>query len=114
MGIVDKLESKELILWDGSIAEGVELTVNSKICLSDAYKGCSISINGVCLTAVSIDNGKVSFGVAPETLRRTNLGSLKIGGKVNLERALQASGRNSGHFVQVCIEAYLSSMTLFF
>ena len=55
--------TKELTLWDGSRAEGVELTVRGHECIKDAYIGCSIAINGVCLTAVSLDNDKVRFQV---------------------------------------------------
>eukprot|EP01035_Chromulina_nebulosa_P018135 gene18135-23789_t len=88
IGIVSNFEKKELQLWDGSFANGVELTVQCNECLKDAYLGCSISVNGI------------TFGLAPETLRRTNLGLVNIGNQLNLERAMKADGRNSGHFVQ--------------
>jgi riboflavin synthase len=55
---------------------------------------------GTCLTVTSFDTSTVKVGVAPETLRRTNLGSLTTGSKVNLERAVSASTRMGGHFVQ--------------
>jgi len=101
MGVVDKLVvNKQMPLWDGSLGEGVELTVVADRALLDAYVGCSIAINGVCLTATLLEDNKFTVGLAPETLRRTNLGRLKAGGRVNLERALRADGRNSGHFVQ--------------
>lgn len=100
IGTIERLDKKELQLWDGSSAEGVELMVKTMICKQDAYIGCSISVNGACLTATSIHDNLITFGIAPETLRRTNLGYLTIGSKVNLERAMQANGRNSGHFVQ--------------
>ena len=64
--------------------------------VGDAYIGCSIAVNGVCLTALSFDDNKFTVGLAPETLRRSNLGSLLPGSRVNLERALKADGRNSG------------------
>lgn len=51
--------NKEMKMWDGSIAEGVELTVRSQKALEDAYIGCSIAVNGVCLTAISFDHEKV-------------------------------------------------------
>jgi riboflavin synthase len=63
-------------------------------------KGQSVSINGVCLTVVSSSKNKVKFDLSPETLRRTNLGSIKIGDYVNIERALKLTDRISGHFVQ--------------
>lgn len=62
--------------------------------------GASISVNGVCLTAVETDGDQVSVDVIPETLARTNLGSLETGAHVNLERPMLASGRFDGHIVQ--------------
>lgn len=103
MGVVENLNKvQKMEMWDGSFSEGVELTVVADKALGDSYIGCSIAINGVCLTATELDipNNKFTVGLAPETLRRTNLGTLAKGGKVNLERALRADGRNSGHFVQ--------------
>ncbi|RYY83583.1 hypothetical protein EON63_10935 [archaeon] len=46
-------------LWDGSLGEGVELTVASTLAVSDASIGCSIAVNGVCLTAITFDHEKV-------------------------------------------------------
>jgi riboflavin synthase len=61
MGVVEALKvNPKMMQWDGSIGEGVELTVNSKVALGDAYIGCSIAVNGVCLTAISFDDEKVS------------------------------------------------------
>jgi riboflavin synthase len=101
MGTVGELRKvPDMEMWDGSISEGVELTVNAKTALGDSYIGCSIAINGVCLTATALEENRFTVGLAPETLRRTNLGLLKEGSPVNLERALRADGRNSGHFVQ--------------
>ncbi|KNZ58460.1 riboflavin synthase, alpha subunit [Puccinia sorghi] len=64
--------------------------------------GDSISIDGVCLTVVKFDLSDFSFdlNLAPETLSRSNLGSLKVDDLVNLERALSSSTRFGGHFVQ--------------
>ena len=102
MGEVVELSSRQdMPMWDGTTGEGVELTVVADTVLQEAYIGCSIAVNGVCLTATSIkDNNKFTVGLASETLRRSNLGKLVKGSKVNLERALKADGRNSGHFVQ--------------
>uniref|UniRef100_A0A7S1TQH2 Lumazine-binding domain-containing protein n=1 Tax=Phaeomonas parva TaxID=124430 RepID=A0A7S1TQH2_9STRA len=95
-------ENKAMTLWDGSVGKGWELEVVSGTAVQGAELGCSIAINGVCLTATEIeeDAGRVKFGVAPETLRLTNLGALAGGAKVNVERALPTESRNSGHFVQ--------------
>jgi len=70
---------------------------------SDAqtYLGASIAVSGVCLTVTAYDDKVLEFGVAPETVRRTNFGSFKEDkSRVNLERASLASARNSGHYVQ--------------
>ena len=103
MGTVDELvPDQKMTLWDGSTGVGTQLTIVSPIAMEDAYIGCSIAVNGVCLTATSIDNQTAKFcvGLAPETLRRSNLGKLTKGSRVNIERALKANSRNSGHFVQ--------------
>ena len=67
--------------------------------LADTKIGDSISVNGVCLTAVEIKKDAFVFEAMPETTRITNLGALKIGDKVNLERSLKLGDRISGHFV---------------
>jgi riboflavin synthase len=61
--------------------------------------GESVAVNGCCLTVTGKEGG-VSFDLLVETLNRTNLGTLKSGSRVNLERALRADGRFGGHFVQ--------------
>ena len=68
--------------------------------LDDVQLGDSISINGTCLTVTEFGKNEFKVGVSPETLRRTNLGSLKEGSGVNLERAVSAKTRMGGHFVQ--------------
>jgi len=103
MGTVVSLEERtDMVLWDGSTGSGTELVVKADVVLDGAYLGCSICVSGVCLTATELNEDKHTFkvGLAPETLRRTYLGSLKAGEGVNLERASEIGGRNSGHFVQ--------------
>lgn len=68
--------------------------------LKDCHDGDSISINGCCLTVTSFQPSWFTIGVAPETLRITNLGSLAVASRVNLERAVRADTRMGGHFVQ--------------
>jgi riboflavin synthase len=70
--------------------------------LADAGLGDSIAINGVCLTLTSFTPARTHFtvGVAPETLRVTDLGALRATSRVNLERAVRADTRMGGHFVQ--------------
>jgi riboflavin synthase len=60
----------------------------------------SVSHNGVCLTVVDVSEASYAVEAIDETLKRSNLGSLKIGDKVNLERCMQSSGRFDGHIVQ--------------
>lgn len=71
---------------------------------TDLTLGESVAINGVCLTVTEEDfdfkTGEATFFLSPETLTKSNLGNLKIGSWVNLERALQAGKRLSGHIVQ--------------
>ena len=67
--------------------------------LADVKLGDSIANNGVCLTVVEIDSGKLSFDVSRESLDRTSLGSLSTGSPVNLEKALAVGDRLGGHFV---------------
>jgi riboflavin synthase len=62
-------------------------------------------VNGVCLTVVSADADGVHMDVSPETIRVSTLGSLKRGGKVNLERPMRADARIGGHFVQGHVDA---------
>ena len=65
----------------------------------DLREGESVSINGVCLTAVEVGPNALQADIGPETARVTTLGALKSGAAVNLERALRADGRLGGHFV---------------
>lgn len=76
--------------------------------LTDAHLGDSISINGTCLTITEFSAHDFKVGVSPETLRRTNLGDLTKGSHVNLERAVSASTRMGGHFVQGHVDTIAS------
>ena len=79
---------------------GWRLVVQGALAASDSRLGDSIAVNGVCLTIARREADALTFGLAPETLARTNLGDLRPGDGVNLERALPANGRIGGHFVQ--------------
>lgn len=68
--------------------------------LEDTIPGSSIAVNGVCLTAVELESGGFWCDLSPETLARTNLGALKEGSLVNLERPAAVGDRLSGHIVQ--------------
>jgi riboflavin synthase len=78
---------------------GARLTVECSVILQDAGVGASIAVNGACLTAVELGADRFSADLAPETLQRTNLGGLRAGSAVNLERPLRANSRLDGHFV---------------
>ena len=77
--------------------------VKMKIKLGKIAKGLkigdSVAINGVCLTAINISKDVAEFEMVGETIKKTNLGSLKSGNKVNIERSLKVGERLEGHFV---------------
>ena len=79
--------------------KSMKLTIKAKKILEDIKLGDSISTNGVCLTVSSFDSHSFTVDVMPETMRKTNLGKLKKGSLVNLERALKVSDRLGGHIV---------------
>lgn len=82
------------------------ITVRPEHPFEDPVIGESIAVNGCCLTAERFyDDGCVEFFTLSETLRRTNLGNIGTGGKVNLERAMAAGGRMGGHIVQGHVDA---------
>lgn len=95
-GIVEELGS---IAGIKKGARSAVLRVDSTVVVGDVKIGDSISVNGVCLTVVGFTKTSFSAEVMAETLRRSNLGILKAGGKVNLERALRPTDRLGGHFV---------------
>lgn len=79
--------------------KSMKLTIGAKKVLESVKLGDSISTNGVCLTVTSFTNSSFTVDVMPETMRKTNLGKLKKGSLVNLERALKVSDRLGGHIV---------------
>ncbi len=95
-GIVEELGS--VIVLEPQ-PTGARLTVKCSTVLSDAVLGSSIAVNGTCVTAVDLSQDQFSADLAPETLRRTNLGDLFPDSLVNLERPLKANSRLDGHFV---------------
>ena len=81
------------------VATGVRLSISIPFA-GELAIGESVAVNGCCLTVTTVEEGAVVFDLLAETCRVTNLGDLKEGGLVNLERALRADDRMSGHFVQ--------------
>lgn len=82
-----------------------KLNVNAREVVRGMALGQSIAVNGVCLTVTKFDKISFSVDVMPETLRRTNLGQLKAGSEVNLERPLAMGGQLGGHLVQGHVDA---------
>jgi riboflavin synthase len=79
---------------------GTRVTLRAPRIAKRSRAGDSVALNGCCLTAVSVRRPFLSFQAVPETLKRTNLGTLKAGDPVNLELPLGASDRFGGHLVQ--------------
>jgi len=96
-GIVEELGTVEVLQPQPA---GARLKVRASTVMADMAAGASIAVNGVCLTAVDPRPDSFSADMAPETLRRSNLGALRPGSRVNLERPLSPTGRLSGHIVQ--------------
>ena len=80
-------------------AKSAVLYIKADKIMSDVKIGDSVAVNGVCLTATGIMADGFTADVMAETLRRSSLGTLKAGDKVNLERAMSADGRFGGHIV---------------
>ena len=96
-GIVEELG------WVSAVESGEDsarLRLRGPMVTSDARHGASIAVNGVCLTVVEHGGDEFSVDVMAETLRRSSLGALRPGDRVNLERAMPANGRFGGHVVQ--------------
>ena len=95
-GIVEEVGTIRSVVSGGSSGE---IAINARTVLENTKIGDSIAVNGVCLTVTKMTDGGFTADVMPETLRRSNLGRLHIGDRVNLERAMAADGRFGGHIV---------------
>jgi riboflavin synthase len=80
--------------------DGVRLRIAAPQTAATASLGDSVSVSGVCLTAVAVDGGELAFDAVPETLARTTLAELTAGADVNVEPALRAGDPLGGHYVQ--------------
>jgi riboflavin synthase len=101
-GIVEELGKVKTL---ARTAGAARLTISASTVLGGTAPGDSICVNGVCLTVVEIGTAQFSADVAQETLKVTNLGDLRAGQQVNLERALQLSARVGGHLVTGHVDA---------
>lgn len=95
-GIIEEIGTVRQVI-SGSRAG--EISVRARTVLEDTKIGDSIAVNGVCLTVTRLLPDGFTADVMPETLRRTNLGELRNGDRVDLERAMPADGRFGGHIV---------------
>jgi riboflavin synthase len=97
-GIVEELgQVVELVHLPDDAAR---IVVSGPLVTGTSQIGDSIAVNGVCLTATTVTDGRFSADVMAETLHRTTLGALTPGDSVNLERPMLADGRFGGHIVQ--------------
>jgi riboflavin synthase len=80
--------------------ETVRLRLEAPQTAGQTAIGDSVAVNGVCLTAVAVENGTLAFDTVPETLRRSSLGRLAEGAEVNVEPALRVGDALGGHYVQ--------------
>ncbi len=101
-GIIEELGTIQAV---ESRPAGVRLRVAAPLVCSDVREGDSISVNGVCLTAVEIRGASFGADVSPESLGRSSLGAIQSGTRVNLERALLPTTRLGGHIVQGHVDA---------
>ena len=95
-GIVEELGTVRRVLPG---ARAGKIVIGARKVLEDVHIGDSIAVNGVCLTVVTAGADEFTADVMPETLRKSGLGSLKVGDPVDLERAMAANGRFGGHIV---------------
>ena len=95
-GIIEEVGTIQNISLKGNSGS---ISIKASKVLENSLVGDSIAVNGVCLTVTSMTNSSFTADVMAETVRRTNLGSLSTGSKVNLERAMAADGRFGGHIV---------------
>jgi riboflavin synthase len=91
VGVVRALERR---------GDSVTLTVDAHEVLEGLKLGDSVDVDGACLTVTAIEEAGFTVGLSPETLRRTALGTVSVGSRVNLERALRVGDRLGGHVVQ--------------
>jgi riboflavin synthase len=80
--------------------DGVALVLEAPRTARGVEVGGSVSVDGVCLTAERVDGDRLTFHAVPETLRRSSLGRLQAGSRVNVEPALRAGDALGGHYVQ--------------
>lgn len=101
-GIIEELGKVRSLEQRG---DGVRITIDASIVTDGTQEGDSISVNGVCLTAIDVRESSFSADGSSETLQRSTLGTLRTGSPVNLERAVTPQTRLGGHIVQGHVDA---------
>ncbi len=101
-GIIEELGSVRSIEERG---ENARIVISARLVTDGTNHGDSISVNGVCLTALDVQPDSFAADVSKETLKRSTLGSLRPGSPVNLERAVTPATRLGGHIVQGHVDA---------
>ena len=100
-GIIEELGT---LREENTTSTGKQFMISARKVLEGLTTGESISVNGVCLTVVHCDKKSLCLDLVHETLDKSNLGGLKIGAQMNLERALKLSTRLGGHILQGHVE----------
>jgi riboflavin synthase len=95
-GIIEEVGSIERV---EKRPEGARVRISASLVTKDTKEGDSIAVNGVCLTALEIEPNGFSADISHETLRRTTFSKIRVGTKVNLERAITLQTRLGGHIV---------------
>jgi riboflavin synthase len=101
-GIVEELGRVAAVV---AVEGGARLAIDAKVVVEDAEIGDSIAVNGCCLTVVECSTTGFAADAVTETLARTNLGDLRVGDPVNLERPVRVTDRLGGHLVQGHVDA---------
>ncbi len=101
-GIIEELGTVRSVVANEG---GARMVISANVVTSDSADGDSIAVNGVCLTALNLEQGSFTADLSQETLDRSTLGNLKVGSHVNLERAVTPATRLGGHIVQGHVDA---------
>jgi len=98
-GIVEGIGTVNKISKNTKNRSAIEMTIDLGKQVKGLKIGQSVALNGVCLTVTKLTKSKCLFEMIEETTKKTDLGNLKVGGLVNIERSLKAGDRLEGHFV---------------
>lgn len=94
------IETVGMVAEQTGTEAGIRLVIEAPALIDDLKVGASVAVNGTCLTAVEVGDGRFSVDMVAETIGRTAPAGLAVGSLVNLERAMPVNGRFDGHIVQ--------------